>query len=96
VKDNGSSENYVSQKIIDELKRQGAALSAQDAGWMILEMANVDAEDGIEKRQWVELKLLLSASNDSNGSGPSLRAWVWVQTEQLPNLQSGLAMNLNC
>jgi len=51
VKDNGSSENYVSQKIIDELKRQGAALSAQDAGWMILEMANVDAEDGIEKRQ---------------------------------------------
>jgi len=62
VKDDGASENYVGRKFIDELKRQGAALPAMEAGWMIVETANIKAEDGIEKRQRVKLKLPLGAS----------------------------------
>jgi hypothetical protein len=58
VKDDGASENYVGRKFIEELKRQGAALQAKEAGWMIVETANIKAEDGIEKRQLrVKLKL---------------------------------------
>ena len=64
VKNDGASENYVGWKFIDELKRQGAALSAKDAGWMIVETANVNAEDGLEKRQRVKLKLRLGVSYD--------------------------------
>jgi len=37
-------------------------VSAKDAGWMIVETANVNGEDGIEKRQQVELELKLGAS----------------------------------
>jgi len=62
VKDDGASENYVGRKFIDELKRQGAALQAREAGWMIVETANIKAEDGIEKRQRVKLQLRLGAS----------------------------------
>ena len=62
VKDDGASENYVGRKFIEELKRQGAALQAKEAGWMIVETANIKAEDGIEKRQRVKLKLRLGAS----------------------------------
>jgi len=51
VKDNGVSENYVGRKFIDEVKHLEATLSAKDAGWMIVEMANVNAENGIEKHQ---------------------------------------------
>ena len=57
VKDNGVSENYVGQKFIEELKCQGAPLQANEAGWMIVETANIKAEDGVEKRQRVKLKL---------------------------------------
>jgi hypothetical protein len=57
VKDNGASENHVGQKFTDELQRQGVALRAKDAVWMIVETANIKAEDGIEKRQRVKLKL---------------------------------------
>jgi len=63
VKDDGASENYVGWKFIEELKRQGAALQAKEAGWIIVETANIKAEDGIEKRQGVKLKLRLSASH---------------------------------
>jgi hypothetical protein len=35
-------------------------------------------------------------SRFSNGSGPSLRVWVWVQTERLPNCRSGSSINPNC
>jgi signal transduction histidine kinase len=62
VKDDGASENYVGRKFIEELKRQGAALQAKEAGWMIVETANIKAEDGIEKCQRVKLKLRLGAS----------------------------------
>jgi len=61
VKDDGLSENYVGRKFIDELKRQGATLQAKEAGWMIVKTANIKAEDGIEKRQRVKLKLQLGA-----------------------------------
>lgn len=50
-------ENYVSHQFIDELKCQGAILSAKDPGWIIVEMANVNEEDGIEKCQCVKMKL---------------------------------------
>jgi len=62
VKDDGVSVNYVGRQFIEELKWQGAALQAKEAGWMIVETANIKAEDGIEKRQRVKLKLRLSAS----------------------------------
>jgi len=62
VMDNGASENYVGQKFIDEQKGQGAALQAKEAGWMIVETANIKTEDGFEKRQRVQLKLRLGAS----------------------------------
>jgi len=61
LKDDRASENYVGRTFIDELKRQWAVLSAKDAEWMILETANVNAENGIEKRQRVQLKLRPSA-----------------------------------
>ena len=57
VKDDGASENYVGQKFIEELKRQWAALQAKEAGWIIVETANIMAEDGIKKCQRVKLKL---------------------------------------
>jgi len=62
VKDDGVSENYVGQKSIEELKRQGAALQAKEAGWMIVETANIKAENGTEERQRVKLKLRLGVS----------------------------------
>jgi len=62
VKDDGASENYVGQMFIDKLKCQRAALCAKGAGWMIVEMANINAEDGIEKCQRVKFKLQLSVS----------------------------------
>jgi hypothetical protein len=62
VKNDGASENYVGRNFIDELQHQGATLRAKVAGWMIVETANITAEDGIEKRQRVKLKLQLGAS----------------------------------
>jgi hypothetical protein len=59
VKDNGASENYLRPKFIDELKCQGAALQAKEAGWMSVVTANIKAEDGIEEHQRVKLKLRL-------------------------------------
>ena len=62
MKDDGAPENYIGQMFIDELKREGAALRAKEAEWMIVEMANINAEDDIEKCQRVKLKLQLGAS----------------------------------
>jgi hypothetical protein len=62
VKNDGASENNVGRKFIEELKCQGAALQAKEAGWMIVETANIKAEDGIKKGQRVKLKLRLGAS----------------------------------
>jgi len=62
VQDDGASGNYVWWKFIQELKWQGAALQAKEAGWMTVETANIKAEDGIETRQRVKLKLRVSAS----------------------------------
>jgi len=61
VKDDGASENYVGRKFIDELTRQGATLSAKYPEWILMETANVNAKNGIEKRQRVTLKLQLGA-----------------------------------
>jgi hypothetical protein len=57
VKDNGASESYVGWKFNDELKCQGATLCAKEAGWMIVETANIKAKDGIKICQQVKLKL---------------------------------------
>jgi len=37
--------------------------AGKEAGWMIVETANIKAEDGIEKHQRVKLKLRLGASD---------------------------------
>jgi hypothetical protein len=62
VKDDGALKHYVGRKFIEELNRQGAALQAKQAGWMIVETANIKAEDGLEKHERVKLKLRLGAS----------------------------------
>ena len=50
------------QKFIDQLKWQVAALSANDAGWMNVDTANLNAENRIENRQRLKLKPRLSAT----------------------------------
>jgi hypothetical protein len=57
VQNDGAFENYVGRKFIEQLKWQGAALQAKEVGWMIVETAIIKAQDGIEKRQRVNLKL---------------------------------------
>jgi hypothetical protein len=52
----------VGWKFNDELKCQGAALCAKEAGWMIVVTANIKAKDGIKICQQVKLKLQLGAS----------------------------------
>jgi hypothetical protein len=61
VKNDSMSENDMRRKIIDELTLEGAAFQAKEAGWIIVEMANIKAEDGFENRQRVKLKLPLGA-----------------------------------
>jgi hypothetical protein len=48
-------------KILDQLKHHGATLQAKEVEWMIVEMANIKAEDGIENCLRVKLKLQLGA-----------------------------------
>jgi hypothetical protein len=57
VKDDGVSETNVRWMFIEEFKRQVASLQAKEVGLMIMEMANIKAEDDIEKHQTVKLKL---------------------------------------
>jgi len=62
VKYDGAFENYVGRMFLDALNFQWAIPSAQNARSMIVEMATVNTKDGIEKCQWVKLKLRLGAS----------------------------------
>jgi hypothetical protein len=54
LKDNGASEKYVGLKFIDKLKCQAAALCAKGAELMIVQTANIDAVEGIERCQRVK------------------------------------------
>jgi hypothetical protein len=49
VKHGGAEENNVDGKLIDEYKRQGATLRAQDGGWIRVETPNVNADNDLEK-----------------------------------------------
>ena len=62
MKDDGAPEIDVGRKFIDEVKGQGATLCAKEAGWMIVETANINEEDDIERHQRVKLKLRLGSS----------------------------------
>lgn len=64
VKDGGVLVNYMGRKFLHGLNCKGAVLSEMDTGWLIVKMANVNAEDGIEIHQWVKLKLWLGMSYD--------------------------------
>jgi hypothetical protein len=48
--------------------------------------------DGVTATRWV----ISATPIVSNGSGPSLRVLVWVQTKLLPNWPSGSSRNPNC
>ena len=43
--------NYMGRKFLHGLNCEGAVLSEMDTGWLIVKMANVNAEDGIEIHQ---------------------------------------------
>ena len=43
------SENYAGMKFLDQQTIPGAVLNGKNVGWMIVETANVNTEDGIEK-----------------------------------------------
>ena len=45
------SENNVGHMFLHILKYQGAVRNSNIVGWMILELANVNTEDGIENYQ---------------------------------------------
>jgi len=62
VQDDGVSENYVSWQLLDEPNHEVAILSANEVGWMVVEIANFNLEDDIEKRQRDKSKLWLGAS----------------------------------
>lgn len=46
VSDDGASQNYTGPKFCAELEDQGAIRSAAYVRWMIVQTANVIAEDG--------------------------------------------------
>jgi len=103
VNDDGASENYMGQQFLHKLICPVACLTAQDAGCMIVEMAINNAEEGIEKSQWVKLKLQLGVScvhkaeytvYDIKGFNIMLgKRWMhdtnrWYQTNHDSNLMS--------
>jgi hypothetical protein len=53
----------VGWKLLDELKQQKAVLRAKNTGWMIVEMANINAKNGVEKHQRVKVQIQLDASH---------------------------------
>jgi hypothetical protein len=57
VKDDGASENYVSRSNVDDLRKAGANLEIEDDGWMVVETANANVEDVVERRQRVTLSV---------------------------------------
>jgi len=61
-KHDGASENYVGQKFLDLHKCQRAVQSAMDPVSIIVEMANVTINDGIEKCLRVKLNVPLGVS----------------------------------
>jgi hypothetical protein len=59
AKDDGALRNYVKRETVEKLNKKCAVLEERDGGWIIVETANDNAEDGIERRQQVRLKLKL-------------------------------------
>jgi hypothetical protein len=57
VKDDGASKNYVSRSYVEDLQKAGANLKIEDDGWMVVETANANVEDVIERRQRVSLSV---------------------------------------
>jgi predicted lipid-binding transport protein (Tim44 family) len=60
VKDDGTSENYVSRSYVEDLQKAGANLEIEDDGcqWMVVETANANVEDvEVERRQCVSLSV---------------------------------------
>jgi hypothetical protein len=57
VKDDGASENYVSRSYVENLQKAGANLEIEDDGWMVVETANANVEDVVERRQRVTLSV---------------------------------------
>jgi hypothetical protein len=57
VKDDGASENYVSRSYVEDLQKAGANLEIEDDGWMVVETANANVEDVVERRQRVSLSV---------------------------------------
>jgi hypothetical protein len=57
IKDDGASENYVSRRYVEELQAKGAELEIENDGWMVVETANANIEDVVERRQRVRLPL---------------------------------------
>jgi hypothetical protein len=57
VKDDGALENYVSRSYVENLQKAGANLEIEDDGWMVVETANANVEDVVERHQRVTLSL---------------------------------------
>jgi hypothetical protein len=57
LKDDGASENYVSRSYVEDLQARGAQLEIEDDGWMMVETANANVEDVVERRQRVRLSV---------------------------------------
>jgi hypothetical protein len=57
VKDDGASENYASRSYVEDLQKAGANLEIEDDGWMVVETANANVEDVVERRQRVSLSV---------------------------------------
>jgi hypothetical protein len=60
VKNDGTSENYVSRSDVEDLQKAGANLEIEDDGWMVVtyvETANANVEDVVERRQRVSLSV---------------------------------------
>lgn len=51
MKNDGEPVDYVGRKILEDRQHRGAILSEKNASSIIVEMANVNGEDGIEKWQ---------------------------------------------
>jgi hypothetical protein len=59
VKDDGASENlnYVSRSYVEDLQKAGANLEIEDDGWMVVETANANVENVVERCQRVSLSV---------------------------------------
>jgi hypothetical protein len=57
TKDDGASENYVKSETVEKLKNKGAVIKERNSSWMIVDTANDQVEDGIDRQQLARLKL---------------------------------------